>query len=51
MKKNSAKVITQILIKADVSKTQKENKNTTLRQVAAILRQVSQKLYCSSVGN
>lgn len=31
MKKNSAKVITQILIKADVFEIQKENKNTTLK--------------------
>lgn len=51
MKKKSAKVITQILIKAAVFEIQKENKNRTLGQFAAILMQVDQKMYCSSVGN
>ena len=51
MKKNSAKVITQILIKAAVFEIQKENKTTTLGQVAGILMQVNKKMYCSSVGN
>jgi len=50
MKKNSVKVITQILIKSAVFNIQKENKNTTLGQVASIM-QVNQKMYCSSVGN
>lgn len=43
MKKNSAIVITQILIKAAFSDIQKENKNTTLGQVAAILRRSTTK--------
>lgn len=43
MKKNSALVITQILIKAAFSDISKENKNTTLGQVAAILRRVNHK--------
>lgn len=51
MKKNSAEVITQILIKAAVFEIQKENKNTTFGQVAAILMLVNQKMCCSSVGN
>lgn len=51
MKKNSATVITQILIKAAFSDIQKENKNTTLGQVAAILRRVNHKTCHSFAGN
>lgn len=51
MKKNSAIVITQILIKAAFSDIQKENKNTTLGQVAAILRRVNHITCHSFAGN
>lgn len=51
MKENSATVITLILIKAAFSDIKKENKNTTLGQVAAILRRVNLKTCHSFAGN
>lgn len=51
MKKNSATVITLILIKAAFSDIQKENKNTSLGQVAAILRRLNPKTCHSFAGN
>lgn len=51
MKKNSATVITLILIKAAFSDIQKENKNTSLGQVAAVLRRLNPKACQSFAGN